>query len=91
VSEVVGVYELFNLRVHRLFTAKLYGNGDTTMMELLLARMNTNQETMKTDQDVLRKTVKGMMAKMSAKMDAQHKKIMAILDAHHERHWPLLK
>jgi hypothetical protein len=55
------------------------------MMELLLARMDTNQETMKTNQDVLLKTVKGMMAKMSAKMDAQHKKMMAMLDAHHER------
>jgi hypothetical protein len=55
------------------------------MMELLLTRMDANQETMKTNQHVLLKTVKGMMVKMSAKMDAQHKKMMAIIDAHHER------
>jgi hypothetical protein len=30
VSEVVGLYELLDLRVHRVFTAKLYENGDTT-------------------------------------------------------------
>jgi hypothetical protein len=55
------------------------------MMELLLSRMDANQETMKTNQDVLLKTVKGIMAKISAKMDAQHKKMMAMLVAHHER------
>jgi hypothetical protein len=51
------------------------------MMELLLARMDANQETMKTNQDVLLKTAKGMMAKM----DALHKMMMAMLDVHHER------
>jgi hypothetical protein len=43
------------------------------MMELLLARMDANQETMKTNQDVLLKTLKEeMQARMDAKQETMN-------------------
>jgi hypothetical protein len=55
----VGLFELLDLKVHRVFTALFYENGDVTMIERLLV----GQDEIKTKVDADREK---MLPKMEA-------------------------